>query len=220
MDKTQNKFIRVSYKLYTIQDGKKTLEEMTHEDHPFEFISGFGIALDGFEKHVADLEKGSTFDFVLAKEEAFGDYNPEGSHKLNREIFTIDGKFDSEHIYEGAIITMQDAEGHHFPARVVSIEEDGVTIDTNPPLAGKDLNFTGEVMENREATDEEIQKLIQKLTGGGCCGDGCGCGCGDDCDCDCEKDGCDCKNKADKDHKHHNHHDHKGGGCHHCHHHE
>ena len=70
-------------------------------------------------------------------------------------------------------------------AKVVKIEDDGVTIDTNHPLAGKALNFTGTVIENREATEEEINKLIKMLTGGcegcgGCghhdgnCGEGCG----------------------------------------------
>ena len=60
---------------------------------------------------------------------------------------------------------------------------------------GKTLNFKGEIKENRDATEEEIQHLIKHLTGGcsGCghhhgdgecggCGDhhehGDGCGCG------------------------------------------
>ena len=84
---------------------------------------------------------------------------------------------------------MNDTEDHQFMAKVVKIEPDGVTIDTNHPLAGKCLNFTGTVIENREATEEEINKLIKMLTGGcegcgGCghhegnCGEGCGEGCG------------------------------------------
>ena len=110
---------------------------------------------------------------------------PEGVHKLERDIFTINGKFDQEHIFEGAIITMNDTEDHQFMAKVVKIEDDGVTIDTNHPLAGKALNFTGQVIENREATEEEIKHLIMKLTGGcqGCGhhGEGCGEDCGDGC---------------------------------------
>lgn len=195
MEQAKNKFMSVVYQLYTVVDGKSTLEEQTSTDRPFEFITGFGIALDTFEQQLMTQEKGSTFDFTLQPSQAFGDYDPEGVHKLNRDVFMINGHFDHENIFEGAVITLMDNEDHQFMAKVKKIEEDGVTIDTNHPLAGKVLQFTGTVIENRDATDEEVQHLIKHLTGGcsGCghhhgegeCGgcdhehhheDGCGCG--------------------------------------------
>lgn len=187
MDKAPNKFISVVYKLYVVTDGEKTLQEQTSPERPFEFITGYGIALDAFEQQVMKLEKDSEFDFTLQPSEAFGDYDPEGVHKLGREVFSINGRFDSEHIYPDAIITMTDTEDHQFMARVIKIEDDGVTIDTNHPLSGKTLNFTGTIRENRDATEEEINSLIKHLTGGcsGCGhhhGEGEGCeGCGDGC---------------------------------------
>ena len=188
MDKPQNRFLSVTYQLYTVANGEKSLEEQTSDDHPFEFITGYGIAIDAFEKALIGMEKGKEFDFTLQPAEAFGEYIPEGMHKLGREVFTVNGKFDNEHIYPGAVITLNDTEDHQFMAKVLKIEADGVTIDTNHPLAGKALNFTGKVLENREATEEEIKKLIKMLTGGcqGCGGCGshegnCGEGCGDSC---------------------------------------
>lgn len=191
----KNRFITANYQLYSVVDGKKELEEQTSEEHPFQFITGFGISLDAFEQNVIGLENGSDFDFSLQPSDAFGEYIPEGVHKLAKETFTVNGHFDNENIYEGAVITLMDNEEHRFMAKVVKIEEDGVTVDTNHPLAGKILNFKGKVIENRDATDEEIKHLIKHLTGGcngcghhhgeGCesCGDGCGhneegCGCG------------------------------------------
>ena len=197
MDKAQNKFMSVVYQLYTVTDGENKLEEQTGTERPFEFITGFGVALDALEQQVMKLEKGSTFDFVLQPAEAFGEFDPQGVHKLQRDVFMINGHFDHENIFEGAIITLMDNEDHQFMAKVKKIEEDGVTIDTNHPLAGKTLNFKGEIIENRDATEEEVQHLIKHLTGGcsGCghhhgegecggCGghhehehdDGCGCG--------------------------------------------
>lgn len=192
MEKNKNRFLSVVYQLYSVQDGERALEEQTSTDRPFEFITGFGIALDAFEQKLMEVEKGSTFDFVLQPAEAFGAYDPSGLHKMEREMFIVDGKFDHEHIHEGAVITLTDNEDRHFMAQVKKIEEDGVTLDTNHPLAGKTLNFTGLVRENREATEEEIQHLIKHLTGGchgcgghhegGCGGNGCG-NCGGECGC-------------------------------------
>lgn len=166
MDKAQNKFMSVVYQLYTVTDGENKLEEQTGTERPFEFITGFGVALDAFEQQVMKLEKGSTFDFVLQPAEAFGEFDPQGVHKLQRDVFMINGHFDHENIFEGAIITLMDNEDHQFMAKVKKIEEDGVTIDTNHPLAGKTLNFKGEIIENRDATEEEVQHLIKHLTGG------------------------------------------------------
>jgi FKBP-type peptidyl-prolyl cis-trans isomerase SlyD len=191
MDKPQNRYLAVAYKLYSVADGMKSLEEMTHENHPFQFISGFGVSLDAFERNIVALQKGAKFDFTLSKEEAFGEYDPEGVHKLQREVFVVNDRFDSEHIYEGAIITLTDEDDRRFMARVIEVADDGVTVDTNHPLAGKELNFTGEIIENREATNEEIQMMLNKLSDD-CCG-----GC-DDCHSG------DCSN-----HDHH--------GCGHCH---
>ncbi|WP_027449449.1 FKBP-type peptidyl-prolyl cis-trans isomerase [Xylanibacter brevis] len=197
MDKKQNKYISVSYQLYSIdKEGAKNLEEETQQDRPFNFISGFGFSLDGFENRLIDMEAGTTFDFTLAPADAFGEYQPEGVHKVGREIFEVNGKFDEANIFPGAVITMMDSEEKRFMVRVDKIEDDGVTLDTNHPLAGKTLQFTGKVLENREATNEEIQKLLSHLSGecggcggncgGGCggdCGGSCGGGCGDDCKC-------------------------------------
>jgi FKBP-type peptidyl-prolyl cis-trans isomerase SlyD len=192
MDKKESKYISVSYQLYSIEaDGSKHLEEQTQQGNPFTFISGFGFSLDGFEQRIVPLQPGEKFDFTLTPAEAFGEYMEDGVHKMKREIFTINGHFDHENIYEGAVITLMDEDEHRFMARVMKVDEDGVTIDTNHPLAGSTLQFTGIVLENREATNEEIQHMLNHMSHecSGCddcegCGDehehkhegGCGCG--------------------------------------------
>ena len=195
MEKIPNKFMSVEYQLYSITDGQKKLEEQTGSERPFEFVTGFGIALDAFEQEVIKHAKGDTFDFTIEPSLAFGDYIPEGVHKLDREVFSINGHFDHDNIYPDAVITLTDNEDHQFMARVVKVEEDGVTVDTNHPFAGKSINFTGTIRENRDATEEEVNKTIKMLTGGchGCGhhhGEGCEDGCcghehehGDDCGC-------------------------------------
>ena len=115
---------------------------------------------------------------------------------MDREHFTITRNYPHNNIYPGAIITLINEDDRRFMARVVKVEEDGVTVDTNHPLAGQTLQFTGIVLENRNATNDEIQHLLNSLSHECGCDDceGCGDGCGDE-------------------------HHHDGGcGCGHCHH--
>lgn len=191
----ENKYITVAYKLYVMQDGNKELVEEATVEHPFQFISGLGSTLDRFETEITALNKGDKFEFVIPCAEAYGEYMAEGIRTVSKDMFTIDGNFDAERIYEGAVIPLQDSEGHHFYATVGEVTADSVTVDLNHPHAGKDLTFVGEVTESRPATNEEIQGMVNLMSGeggGGCgCGGDCGDGCGDSCGSD-KEDSCGC----------------------------
>ncbi len=192
MEKTPNKYIAVAYELYTVNEGKSELVEKASKDEPFQFLSGFGTTIEAFEDNIVNLEEGAEFDFTLTKDEAYGDYYDERVLDLEKSIFTINGHFDNENIFIGAIVPLQNADGNRFPGKVLEITEDHVKMDLNAPLAGKDLNFKGSVVSSREATNDEIQAMINRMSGEGC---GCGCddcegGCGDhqhdeDCGCGC-----------------------------------
>ena len=133
----ENKYITVAYKLYVMEDGKPELVEEATAEHPFQFISGLGTALERFENEITPLNEGDKFDFVIPCAEAYGEYMPEGVRTVSKDMFTIDGKFDDEHIFTGSIVPLQDSEGHHFYATVGEITATTVTVDLNHPHAGK-----------------------------------------------------------------------------------
>ncbi len=204
MDKAQNKYIAVTYKLYTVENGEKELVEEATNARPFQFISGFGITLDAFEAKVASLAKDETFSFELTKDEAYGDVDPAHVLDLDREMFCINGHFDHEHIFKDAIVPLQNEDGNHFFGRVLGLDDKKVKMDLNHPLAGKTLCFEGKVIESREATNSEIEGMVNRLSG-----EGCGCGCGDN-ECGCHHDDHECGHHHD-DHECGHHH---GEGCH------
>lgn len=187
MDTTSSKYITVAYELYTDYNGKNELVEKAPTEHPFQFISDMGTTLDAFEAQIKPLQKGEKFDFTLSVEEAYGEYEQERVLELNKDIFKINGKFDNEHIYPGSVVPLMNNDGARFNGTIVEVKDDTVTVDLNHPLAGKALHFIGEVTENRDATKEEIQNLLNMLSGeggcGGCGGGCCGGGCDDDDDC-------------------------------------
>jgi len=196
MDNKLNKYIAVAYKLYTVSDGETHLVEEAPESKPFQFISGYGITLDAFERAIVQLGKGDEFDFTLPKAEAYGDYEQEHVIELDRDVFTINGHFDHEHIYKGSMVPLQNEDGNRFYGRVLSISDAKVRMDLNHPLAGMDLNFKGHIVEYRDATTDEIQGLINRLSGEDCC-----CGCGHE-------------HGEGECHCHGEHHHHEGGCCH------
>ncbi|MEE1091979.1 MAG: peptidylprolyl isomerase, partial [Prevotella sp.] len=123
---------------------------------------------------------------------------------LDKQIFCINGHFDHENIYKDAIVPLQNEDGNHFYGKVLDITEDTVKMDLNHPYAGKDLQYEGTIVMSREATKEEIQAMVNRLSGEGCC---CGGNCGGHGG--CGEDGCGC---GGDDHNH----DECGCGCH-CH---
>ena len=147
MENKHNMFIAVSYTLYTVDGEKREKIEEAPTTKPFEFISGFGVTLDEFEKQVVDLDPGTAFDFELTKDQAYGDYEAARVLDLDRSIFQINGHFDHENIFEGAIVPLQNEDGNHFYGRVLAITDDKVKMDLNHPLAGKTLNFKGRMLE-------------------------------------------------------------------------
>lgn len=200
MENKTNKLIAAHYQLFTINDnGERKLVEETSQDQPFVFITGFGAALDALEEQLENLERGAKFDFELDKDKAFGEYEPKRVIDLNKEMFVVDGHFDSKNIFKGAQIPLKNEDGNFFIATVLEIGSNKVKVDLNHPLAGNKLNFKGYIIENREATKEELQTMLNHLNGGGCSGDcgGCEGGCGH------HEGGC----------GHHEGEGHKDGGC-------
>jgi len=196
------KIYAVAYQLTSVgENGVEKTEEEAPADKPFVFISNTEMALPAFEEALAGLESGEKFDFTLSPDKAFGDFFEEHVIDLDRNIFCVNGHFDHDNIYEGAIVPLQNEDGHRFMGRVVSIGEDKVKMDMNHPLAGKTLHFVGHVIEKRDATEKELDAV--RNHGHGHC----------DCGCDChhEEGECDCG---------HHHHEHGEGecGCEHHHH--
>lgn len=186
MEQTPHKYVTVAYDLFADNEqGIHELMEKATAEHPFQFITGMGAALDAFEEKVGALAEGEEFDFTLSVDEAYGPYEQEHVIELPKQTFTIDGKFDTQAVYPGAVLPLMNADGIRFDGLVLEVKADAVVIDLNHPLAGKALHFRGKVTTSREATDAELQEFIHAMSGGGCGGNcgGCGGDCGGDCGC-------------------------------------
>jgi FKBP-type peptidyl-prolyl cis-trans isomerase SlyD len=72
------------------------------------------------------------------------------------DVFKVDNVVDFELLKVGNSIPLSDQDGNRFTGKVISFDETLVKMDFNHPLAGNYLHFSGEVLDVREATSDEI----------------------------------------------------------------
>jgi FKBP-type peptidyl-prolyl cis-trans isomerase SlyD len=181
----KDKVVSVTYELM-LADGSNEIVEKVNSSNPLQFILGHGNLLPKFETNLTGLKIGDKFDFVLQCQEAYGAVSQEAIVDLPKSVFANDGQVDNDLLTLGNIVPMMDNQGNRFNGKIKEVGSENVIMDFNHPLAGENLHFKGEVVDIREATEEELSHghLHQASgCGGGCdcssasCGDGCGDGC-------------------------------------------
>lgn len=176
--------VSLEYHVYSVEGEKQTLLEESMPERPLQFIVGDGMMIPSFEEEICKLSKDDAYDFIKPCEETFGPRADENVRVLAKEIFSVDGKFDEDHVFVGATVTLMTQEGQPVPSRILDINEEGVKVDLNHPMAGLTLRFTGKVLDLIELTDEQYDALHQSSCG---CGGNCGGHCGEgECNCDGE----------------------------------
>ena len=176
--------VTLTYDLRVDDENGEVVEQAT-ETQPLEFLYGAGAMLPKFESQLAGLREGEPFTIKLSKNDAYGEVNEDAVVELPKHVFLVGGKFDDELIKIGNTVPMMSTSGQRLNGLVLEISDDIVKMDFNHPLAGENLFFKGQIVEVREATEEEIAAT---LGGGGCgCGSGGSCGSGD---CGCEEEVC------------------------------
>jgi len=143
----------VTYTL--VVDGE--VVDMAEKDKPLSFIHGVGMMVPGFESNLEGLSAGTKYEFTLSPDEAYGPYNEEAVVDLPVSTFMVDGKVNKDLLNIGQVVPMQDQNGNPLNGTVLEVSDEAVKMDFNHMLAGKELNFTGEILEVREATPAEIE---------------------------------------------------------------
>lgn len=150
-----NKVVSLIYELRE-ENAEGEVIQKVEKDRPFVYLFGVGGLLPKFEMSLDGLQAGDTFSFAMTSGESYGEHTDEAIIELDKSIFEVDGIIDEELLTIGNQITMQDNEGNPLDGIVVEITEDNVTMDFNHPLAGLNLHFSGEILEVREASADEI----------------------------------------------------------------
>lgn len=135
-------------------DGE--LVENANKEKPLVFLVGTGSMIPGFENQLLGKESGEKYTMEVTPDQGYGDRDPEAIVDLSKDIFKVDGEVREDLLEEGKIIPMQDQSGQPLQGLVLEVGEESVKMDFNHILAGKTLHFSGEVMNVRAASEDEI----------------------------------------------------------------
>ena len=176
------KFVAFAYTVKNAEDGKLLFEAKPSAPD----VMVYGVSQEvvpGLVATLKGLAKGDRFGVTLPPEVAFGQRNDEYVQKVPVEAFMNEGKMAVE-VRKGAVLDMMTNTGAIVSGMVTEVTPEYVEMDFNHPFAGMTVEFEGEVIEVRDATDEELHPR-HSCGGCGCshgdnedgsCGDSCGCG--------------------------------------------
>jgi len=121
---------------------------------PTEFVIGSGEFPAEFEEALVGLAPGQARSFDIPADRAFGKRDPALVVTVERDdIAPREQGIESFRVAEGRhrpnlfnprvgdVVEVKNPDGRIFPARVVALGEETITLDTNHPLAGWDLHF-------------------------------------------------------------------------------
>ncbi len=158
--------VGLAYTLYV----DNAVEDSAPASDPLEYLHGHNNLISGLEKALEGMKVGDKKNVTVEPEEAYGEYDPENIIVLDRSLFP-----EGFPIEKGRVVPLQDDEGNHLHSYILEWTDDTVTVDLNPPMAGKTLVFDCEIVSIRPGTAEEIEEGSLDL--GGCdCGDCSSCG--------------------------------------------
>lgn len=124
----------------TLDDGT-VFDTSYDKNQPLKFKLGKKEVIKGFEKACLNLEVGAKVDVKIPPEQAYGNYSKDLVQLVEKKYFPEDVQLE---IGQEFMIG-----GNEFQTKATVIKIDGeqVTIDANPELAGKTLNFSIELVD-------------------------------------------------------------------------
>lgn len=123
-----------------LQDG--SVFDSSSGREPLQFKIGGGQVIPGFEEAVVGMSVGDKKTVEIPCSKAYGERNPSMVMVVDRKH--VPPGLDPE---VGQRLEMGSPSGELVHVTVVEADEENITLDANPPLAGEDLTFDLELVE-------------------------------------------------------------------------
>jgi len=128
--------------------------ENTFDGEPFIFQVGSPEIIPGLSEALIGMEEGEEKEVMIPYEKAFGPRDENLVRTIPREALSIDVE-PEEGLMLNLIVDTPQGE-MNFPATIIKVTEDELTLDLNPPLAGEDLYFRIKLLKIFNLEEEDI----------------------------------------------------------------
>ncbi len=136
---------------YALVDRKNKVLDGSRGGEPLPYLHGHSNIVPGLEKAMEGREEGESFKVTLMPSEAYGERDEDLVEIINRDAF--DGLPE---LKVGMHCQVEDDNGELKLVTIVEFNDEEVAVDGNHPYAGKALTFDVEIVEVREASDDEL----------------------------------------------------------------
>ncbi|MGB1261908.1 MAG: FKBP-type peptidyl-prolyl cis-trans isomerase [Cognaticolwellia sp.] len=145
---TDNKVVVLHY---AVSDSEDTLIDSSYDHQPLAVIQGSHYLIPGLEEALVGHGAGDKFEVEVSADNAYGPREDGFVQTVPKEMFA-----GIEDLDVGSQLRATTDEGEQTVI-VIDVQEDEITVDGNHPLAGIDLKFDVEILEVRDATEEELE---------------------------------------------------------------
>ncbi len=135
---------------YTLTDNDGNVIDQSN-DGSFAYLHGANNIIPGLENALSGRKAGDTLDVSVTPQDGYGERDDAKQQDVPREMFPQDADIEP-----GMQFHAQGPNSEVLVVTVAKVEDDSITVDANHPLAGVALNFAVEVINVREASQEEI----------------------------------------------------------------
>lgn len=135
-----NQNVKVNY-VGTLNDGSE-FDNSYKRGQTLDFTAGVGQMIKGFDDAIIGMQVGEKKTIKIMPEDAYGHVNEQALIEVPKDNFEQGMQLNPGDTVEG-----RSEDGQIVIVKVASVNENTVTLDTNHPLAGQELNFEIELME-------------------------------------------------------------------------
>ena len=137
---------------YDLYDDASVQVESSSGHPPVQFLYGQALVLSALQEAFLGKQKGDDFSITIPSGLAYGRYYPERVQRVLKKNMDNGAK---QRFRPGQIVHINQ-DGQRQAATIVKVGKFNLDIDTNHPMAGKDLTFDVKIEGVRQASADEL----------------------------------------------------------------